>query len=56
MALPEAFTNGPPPRLVTMRELHLDTPAIIEEMADTQIPVIVTRHGRFVALIEPLDE
>jgi prevent-host-death family protein len=41
-------------RLVTMRELSQRTAQVIAEVNETDSPALVTRHGRFQALIWPL--
>ncbi|MFD9885886.1 hypothetical protein ACFWZT_31025 [Streptomyces alboflavus] len=41
-------------RIVTMRELANDTSRIMRELNDTSEPALVTKHGRFIALIQPL--
>lgn len=40
--------------LFTMRELNQDTARTIEEINRTGKPGVITRHGRFVAVIYPL--
>ena len=40
--------------LYTMRELNQRTADVIREINDTGEPAVITRHGRFVALITPL--
>jgi antitoxin (DNA-binding transcriptional repressor) of toxin-antitoxin stability system len=40
--------------LYTMRELNQDTAGTIEEINKTGLPGVITRHGRFVAVIYPL--
>lgn len=40
--------------LYTMRELNQDTAGTIAEINTTGIPGVITRHGRFVAVIYPL--
>jgi antitoxin (DNA-binding transcriptional repressor) of toxin-antitoxin stability system len=41
-------------RLVTMRELSQHTAQVIAEINDRDEPALVTRHGRFQAIIWPL--
>jgi hypothetical protein len=41
-------------RLVTMRELSQRTAHVIAEINDANAPALVTRHGRFQAIIWPL--
>ncbi|MGX7825672.1 type II toxin-antitoxin system Phd/YefM family antitoxin [Actinokineospora sp. 24-640] len=38
----------------TMRELNQNTARVLDEINDSHIPAVVTKHGRFVALITPL--
>jgi prevent-host-death family protein len=38
----------------TMRELNQQTARIMSEIEKTGKPVLITRHGRFIALIQPL--
>jgi antitoxin (DNA-binding transcriptional repressor) of toxin-antitoxin stability system len=40
--------------LVTLRELHEDTAGVLERIAASGKPGLVTRHGLFVAMIAPL--
>ena len=40
--------------LFTMRELNQQTARIIEEIEKAGRPAIITRHGRFIAIITPL--
>ncbi|SPM40547.1 hypothetical protein AU192_16405 [Mycobacterium numidiamassiliense] len=40
--------------LYTMRELNQDTAGTIQRINETNTPGIITRHGRFVAVIHPL--
>ncbi|MFI5687643.1 hypothetical protein [Streptomyces sp. NPDC051636] len=42
-------------RIVTMRELANSASRIMRELNDQNQPAIVTKHGRFVALIQPLE-
>ena len=41
-------------QLYTMRELNQDTAGTIEEINKSGKPGVITRHGRFVAVIYPL--
>ncbi|QFY12914.1 hypothetical protein GBF35_45845 [Nonomuraea phyllanthi] len=41
-------------RIYKMRDLNQRTAEVIQEINDSGKPAIVTRHGRFVALISPL--
>ncbi|SCX15288.1 hypothetical protein [Mycolicibacterium fluoranthenivorans] len=41
-------------RLYTMRELNQDTSGTIEKINNSGKPGVITRHGRFVAVIYPL--
>ena len=40
--------------IYTMRELNQQTARVIEEIEKAGRPAIITRHGRFVAIIRPL--
>ena len=40
--------------LCTLRELHDDTAAVMEASNTENIPVVVTRMGQWIALIQPL--
>lgn len=42
-------------RIITVRELTRDTAAVLREINDKSEPALVTRHGRFVALLTPLE-
>jgi len=42
-------------RIVTVRELTRDTAAVLREINENNEPAIITRHGRFVALLTPLE-
>ena len=42
------------PHLVTMRELNQNTAAVIDAVNESGQPAVVTKHGRFVALLTPL--
>ncbi|GAA1266204.1 type II toxin-antitoxin system Phd/YefM family antitoxin [Saccharothrix xinjiangensis] len=38
----------------TMRELNQNTAHVLDEINDSHKPAIITKHGRFVALVTPL--
>ncbi|MEU4739277.1 type II toxin-antitoxin system prevent-host-death family antitoxin [Actinosynnema sp. NPDC023658] len=38
----------------TMRELNQSTAQVLDEINDSDQPAIITKHGRFIALITPL--
>ena len=38
----------------TVRELNQQTPRLMEEIEEAGKPAIITRHGRFIAVITPL--
>ena len=38
----------------TMRELNQRTARVLEEINDSGSPAVITRHGRFIALVTPL--
>jgi antitoxin (DNA-binding transcriptional repressor) of toxin-antitoxin stability system len=38
----------------TMRDLNQQTPRLMEEIQKTSSPAVITRHGRFIAVIRPL--
>ena len=40
--------------VITMRELNQQTASIISEIEKTGRPAVITKHGRFVAVITPL--
>lgn len=40
--------------IYTMRELNHETPRVIREINESGRPAVITRRGRFVALITPL--
>lgn len=42
------------PLLVTMRELSEDTAGVLARVNEQNRPAVVTRHGRLVALVQPL--
>jgi antitoxin (DNA-binding transcriptional repressor) of toxin-antitoxin stability system len=41
-------------RIVSMRELNQRTSAVIDEINQSNEQAVITKHGRFVALITPL--
>jgi prevent-host-death family protein len=41
-------------RVYTMRELNQRTAEVLREINDDGRPALITRHGRFVAMITPL--
>ncbi|PZG14336.1 hypothetical protein C1J01_27315 [Nonomuraea aridisoli] len=41
-------------RIYKMRDLNQRTAEVIQEINESGKPAIITRHGRFVALISPL--
>jgi prevent-host-death family protein len=41
-------------QLYTMRELNQHTADVIREINESGQPAVITRHGRFVAIISPL--
>jgi antitoxin (DNA-binding transcriptional repressor) of toxin-antitoxin stability system len=41
-------------RVVSMRELNQRTSAVIDEINDSHEAALLTKHGRFVAIISPL--
>jgi prevent-host-death family protein len=43
-------------KIYTMRELNQRTAQVVEEVNQSGVPAIVTKHGRFVALIMPLQD
>jgi prevent-host-death family protein len=43
-------------RVISMRELNQQTSAVIDEINKSGQPAVLTKHGRFVALITPLEE
>ena len=42
------------PRVYTMTELNQQTARVLEEVNESGRPAVVTRHGRFLALLTPL--
>lgn len=42
-------------RIITARELSRDTAAVLTEVNEKNEPAIVSRNGRFVALLMPLE-
>ena len=43
------------PRVYTMTELNQQTARVLEEVNRTGQPAVITRHGRFVAMLTPLE-
>lgn len=41
-------------RILTMGEFAQDVERHVEEINETRIPVMITNHGRFVAIVRPL--
>lgn len=41
-------------RMYTMRELSQDTSRVMREINESDEPAVITRHGRFMALVFPL--
>ena len=61
MAVTSAKTKPPMVRassrdalVYTARELNQQTACIMSQIEKTGKPVLITRHGRFIALIQPL--
>lgn len=42
------------PRIYTMTELNQQTARVLEEVTESGRPAVITRHGRFVAMLSPL--
>jgi prevent-host-death family protein len=42
------------PRVYTMTELNQQTARVLEEVNEAGRPAVITRHGRFVAMLSPL--
>lgn len=42
------------PRIYTMTELNQQTARVLEEVNESGRPAVITRHGRFLALLSPL--
>ena len=42
-------------RIITVRELSRDTAAVLREINESGEPAIVSKHGRLVAMLAPLD-
>jgi prevent-host-death family protein len=42
------------PRVYTMTELNQQTARVLEEVNQSGWPAVITRHGRFVAMLTPL--
>jgi hypothetical protein len=43
-------------RVISLRTLHEETLRVFRELAETGQPLCITHHGRFVAIIKPLDD
>jgi antitoxin (DNA-binding transcriptional repressor) of toxin-antitoxin stability system len=43
-------------RIVGIRELNRDTRGVVEQLVDAQEPVLLTKQGRPIATIQPLDQ
>lgn len=41
-------------QIYTMRELNHDTAGVMKRINESGRPAIITRHGRFVAMVTPL--
>lgn len=41
-------------QIYTMRELNQDTARVMQKINESGRPAVITRHGRFVALVTPL--
>ena len=42
------------PRVYTMTELNQQTARVLEEVNESGRPAVITRHGRFLAMLTPL--
>ena len=51
---PSSLVEGDKPLVYTMRELNQQTARIMNEIEKHARPGFITRHGRFVAMIVPL--
>jgi antitoxin (DNA-binding transcriptional repressor) of toxin-antitoxin stability system len=49
-------SNGDKPDVYTMRQLNQQTASVINGVIDKSGPALITRLGRFVAVIMPLEE
>ena len=47
-------SQGEGPLLYTLRDLHENTAAVMETVNTQNRQAVITRHGRFIALIQPL--
>ncbi|GAB2947677.1 hypothetical protein ACFMQL_10015 [Nonomuraea fastidiosa] len=54
MPVEKSSTGRGDVRIYKMRDLNQRTAEVIQEINESGRPAIVTRHGRFVALISPL--
>lgn len=43
-------------RIVTMRELSQKTSDVMEEVVQSGKPAVITRHGRFLAVLSPIQQ
>ncbi|MBP2404502.1 type II toxin-antitoxin system Phd/YefM family antitoxin [Streptomyces syringium] len=43
-------------RIVTMRELSQRTSQVVQEICQSGQPALITRHGKFLAAIAPLED
>lgn len=50
----QADLNVGSEQIYTMRELNQDTAHVMKKINDSGRPAVITRHGRFVALVTPL--
>jgi prevent-host-death family protein len=48
------WLGGDEGRIYTMRDLNQQTARVMNEIATSERPAFITRHGRFVAVITPL--
>lgn len=55
MTLVEERVGFADPRIFTMRELNQRTADVLKAINKSGEPAVITRHGRFVALITPLE-
>lgn len=42
--------------LYTLQQLHDDTDGVIHEICESRNPAVLTRHGRFLAVVYPLPD
>lgn len=52
--MPQLDNQADGSHIYTMRELNHETPRVIREINENGRPAVITRRGRFVALISPL--